>query len=86
MLVLRVWEVDATLQELSFASSPLWLHIHGLPLGRMTRAFALDFGALAGSVLEANFDTSKQVWGMACLRVSVQVDLFQPLLPGFYLD
>lgn len=86
MLVLKAWEVDTTLQELTFTSTPLWLQIHGLPLGHMTKSAALEYGALAGRVLAVDFDDSKKVWGLAFLRVLIQADLSHPVFPGFFLQ
>lgn len=63
--------MDSTLHELSFQSAPLWLQMHGLPLGQMNRASALEYGVLAGRVLDVDFDNKKQVWGSAFLRVLV---------------
>lgn len=86
MLVLKAWEVDTTFQELTFTSTPLWLQIHGLPLGHMTNSAALEYGALAGRVLAVDFDDSKKVWGLTFIRVLIQVNLSHPMFPGFFLQ
>lgn len=49
-LVLKKWDVDATLQEISFTEMQIWLQIHGLPLGLMTRDITMEYGAKAGLV------------------------------------
>lgn len=86
MLVLREWDVDSTLQELSFDMAPLWVQIHGLPLGHMTKTSTLELGLKARKVLEVDFDETKKVWGIAYLRALVMVDLSQPLYLGFPLE
>lgn len=86
LLVLKPWDVNATLQEISFTTMRLWLQIHRLPLGLMTREIALEYGSKASLVQEIDFDLAKKVRGMAFLRVRVLMDLVKPLVVGCYLS
>lgn len=67
LLVLKKWDVEAILQEISFSDIQLWMQIHGLPLGLMTRDRAIEYGAKAGLIQEVDFDKDKKVWGMTFL-------------------
>lgn len=86
LLVLKLWDIKATLQEISFTSMNLWLQIYGLPLCMMTRDGAVEYGEKASSVLEVDFNKAKKVWGMAFLRVLVLVDLVNCLVASCYLQ
>lgn len=73
-------------EEPSFDVAPLWVQIHELPLGRMTKTFSVELSLKAGKVLDVDFDETKKVWGIAYLRVLVLVDLSQPLFLGSFLE
>lgn len=67
MLVLKAWEIGKSFQELAFTTAPIWLEIHGLPLGRMTRTMAVFSTSKAGEVIAVDVRSQLHVWGTSYL-------------------
>ncbi|KAL0295205.1 UNVERIFIED_CONTAM: LINE-1 retrotransposable element O protein [Sesamum radiatum] len=54
------------------------IHIHGLPLGKMTKEIAAFIGNKSGSFKEVDLDSNGEVWGSS-VRVRVAIDITKPL-------
>lgn len=84
-LLLKPWKSGETLSEVDLSSFPLWVQIHGLPMGQTTRAMAFEAASKVRKVLEVDFRSSKELWVTQFIRVKVMVEVDQPLCPGFFL-
>ncbi|KAL0389051.1 UNVERIFIED_CONTAM: hypothetical protein Scaly_0262200 [Sesamum calycinum] len=54
------------------------IHIHGLPLGKMTRDLAAFIGNNLGKFKEVDLDSNGEVWGSS-VRIRASVDITKPL-------
>ncbi|KAL0370752.1 UNVERIFIED_CONTAM: hypothetical protein Sangu_0393300 [Sesamum angustifolium] len=54
------------------------IHIHGLPLGKMTRDLATFIGNNLGKFKEVDLDSNGEVWGSS-VRIRASVDITKPL-------
>ncbi|KAL0432446.1 UNVERIFIED_CONTAM: hypothetical protein Slati_2578900 [Sesamum latifolium] len=54
------------------------IHIHGLPLGKMTRDVAAFIGNKLGKFKEVDLDSNGEVWGSS-VRIRVSIDITKPL-------
>lgn len=86
MLVLKPLDVGKSLHELSFTVAPIWVQIHGLSLGRMTRTTAMDATSKAGEVLDIDFHSQLHVWGAEFLWCQVMLNLLNPLILSYYFE
>ncbi|KAL0451732.1 UNVERIFIED_CONTAM: hypothetical protein Slati_1151300, partial [Sesamum latifolium] len=53
-------------------------HVHGLPLGQMTKEVASFVGNHLGRFIDVDMDNSGHVWGSS-LRIRVSLDVTKPL-------
>lgn len=84
-LILKPWQSSETLSEVDLSSFPLWVQIHGLPMGQTTRAVAFAAASRVGEVVEVDFRSSRKVWVTQIIRVKVLVAVDRPLCSGFFL-
>lgn len=61
MLVLKPWELGNTLKKVILTTAPIWMQIHGLPLGKLTRLMAVEAASKADVVLDVDFRSNLQV-------------------------
>ncbi|KAK4408040.1 hypothetical protein Sango_0385000 [Sesamum angolense] len=54
------------------------IHIHGLPLGRMTKGVAFFIGNKLGKFKEVELDSNGEAWGSS-IRIRVAIDITKPL-------
>ncbi|OMP10820.1 hypothetical protein COLO4_04241 [Corchorus olitorius] len=55
-LVLKEWPKEATLEEIDFTSSKIWVQVHGLPLSYLTKANSMKIGSVFQMVIEMDFE------------------------------
>lgn len=84
-LILKPWKSGETLSEVDLSFFPLWVQIHGLPIGQTTRAMAFEVASKVGNVLEVDFQSPKGLWVTQFIKVKVMVEVDRPLCPGFFL-
>lgn len=84
-LVLKTWKQGETMHEVDLSTIPLWVQVHGLPMGQTTMKMAEEAASWIGEVVDVDFRLSKVVWVTQFIRVKVLLDLSQPLPPGFML-
>lgn len=48
--------------EVDLSTIPLWVQVHGLPMGQTTKKMAEDGASRIGEVVEVDFRSSKVVW------------------------
>lgn len=61
-LVLKVWKQGETVHEVDLSTIPLWVQVHGLPMGQTTKKMVEDGANRIGEVVEVDFRSSKVVW------------------------
>lgn len=76
---------DETVQEVDLSTFPVWVQVHGIPMGQATKGMAEMAARRLGEVLEVDFRSQKAVWITQFIRVKVLLDILQPLSPGFFL-
>ncbi|XP_042969013.1 uncharacterized protein LOC122301685 [Carya illinoinensis] len=67
--------------EMVFDKEPMWVQMHNIPLGGMTRRVGRNIGELVGEVLEVDVDKEGVGWG-PYLRVNISVNITKPLMRG----
>lgn len=83
ILVLKPCITGATVSDLKLDCAPIWVQIHGFPMGCITRSLASVAGAKIGEVLEVDFRTQHRVLIGQFVPVKVLFDTTLPLIPGF---
>ncbi|KAL0406171.1 UNVERIFIED_CONTAM: hypothetical protein Slati_3931000 [Sesamum latifolium] len=67
---------DPNLVELNFCN--FHIHIHGLPMGKMTKEVASFIGNRLGKFREVDLDNTGEVWGSS-VRIRAAIDITKPL-------
>jgi hypothetical protein len=75
LLILNELDGKTHPSQLEFTTSPIWVQIHGMPLGCMNRAMGMKIGGSMGMVEEVAIAEDGVGWGR-CLRVKVSMGLF----------
>lgn len=73
------------MQEADLSSFPVWVQVHGLPMGHTTRQGTESAARRIGEVLEVDFRSYRSVWVTQFIRVRVRLLISQPLSLGFFL-
>lgn len=79
LLILNPLKEDGVIFDMEFEHCPFWVQIHGLPLGKMTRANAETIGKRFGKLLAVETSTDGMLLGRSFLRVRVAVKITDPL-------
>lgn len=75
---------ELSMNELSFRFSPFWIQIHNIPLNRMNRENAEQFGNFIGTFLQVDKGTmEKKLRGY--LRIQVKLDVTQSLKTDIFI-
>ncbi|PWA82942.1 hypothetical protein CTI12_AA174550 [Artemisia annua] len=82
-LTLASWNPDQTLDDIEFNRGMFWVQAHGIPFGRMTKAYAIELASKIGSLVELDCVGEGLQLNRPFLRFRVAVDLNAPLCPGF---
>ncbi|KAK4433258.1 hypothetical protein Salat_1088100 [Sesamum alatum] len=78
LLVLRTIEADDNPLRIDLNWSDFHIHIHDLPLNRMTKEIAAFIGNQLGIFRDVDLDKGGQGWGSS-LRIRVSLDITKPL-------
>ncbi|XP_073353636.1 uncharacterized protein [Aegilops tauschii subsp. strangulata] len=81
LLVVEDFDPAKTLNEYEFKKIPIWVRLHGIPMGSMYRESGEAIGKEIGEVLDVDVDEC----GMAAgefMRVKVRLDITKPLMRG----
>lgn len=83
-LLLKPLSPGETVHEVDLASFPVWVQVHGLPMGQSTKLMEETAARRAGKVVEVDFRSNKEVWVTQFIRVKVLIQVSQPLVSGFF--
>lgn len=64
--------------RMDFSFSPMWVQIHDMLLGCMSRGIGAKIGSILGNVEDVAVPADDVGWGCS-LRVRVSLNLYQPL-------
>ncbi|OMO73272.1 hypothetical protein CCACVL1_17357 [Corchorus capsularis] len=86
-IMLKEWPEEATLEEIDFTSSEIWVQVHGLPFSYLTRENAIKIGSMFPRLVELDFEPDEQIRWNGFLRMKVQFkfNVEDPLKTGFNL-
>ncbi|CAI9116178.1 OLC1v1017262C1 [Oldenlandia corymbosa var. corymbosa] len=79
LLILSEDTADVIAKRQVFTHSPLWIQLHGLPVGLMSKKFAATAGDNIGQFIEVYCDSEGSYIGRF-LRIKVSVDIRLPLM------
>ncbi|XP_042972845.1 uncharacterized protein LOC122304652 [Carya illinoinensis] len=68
-------------KDIVFDTETMWIQLHNIPLGGMTRTVGVKIGSSVGEVLEVDVDEEEIGWG-PCLHVQIKVNITKPLMRG----
>lgn len=85
LLVLKEWNLGDTLNEISFTSVAIWIQVHGLPLGSITKEIVVSAGHRVGEVMEVDYRSANRSWAAMYVRVLVLLNVSPPLVPSFLM-
>jgi hypothetical protein len=84
LLTLQQWSPSATLGELMLKRFPFWIQVHGLPLANLTVRNAIVIGKGLGNLIKVDDACAVGQTFRSYLRMLAEVDVFEPLKPGFH--
>lgn len=82
-LVLKVWEAERALEEISFQYSTFILHIHGLPPVFVHEGTAEEIGKRIG-IIDQSSITKRCIVANRFLRIKIDLDVTKPIPAGFF--
>ncbi|KAL5553670.1 hypothetical protein UlMin_041071 [Ulmus minor] len=83
VIIIKEWDPNVSLNKISFATTPIWVQFHGIPLAFMTKENMWKIGEKAGGALQVKITEQSKWKPMVRAQLSVMVN--NPLFPGFYL-
>ncbi|XVF17350.1 hypothetical protein REPUB_Repub10bG0113400 [Reevesia pubescens] len=84
-LILKNRPDEATLEEIDFSTSKIWVQVHSLPMAFMTRSNVEKIASMFPKMLELDCDEGKVVMWNNVMRMKVLFRVDEPLKIGFYL-
>ncbi|KAL0356430.1 UNVERIFIED_CONTAM: hypothetical protein Sradi_4089900 [Sesamum radiatum] len=78
LLVLDPVEAEDDPKLVDLSCCDFHIHVHGLPLGKMTKEIASFIGNKLGQFKEVDLDSKGDVWGSS-VRIRVSIDITKPL-------
>lgn len=85
ILSLQTWNPDVAVAEIDFSSVPIWVQIHGLPLGAMTVPNATKIMKLVGEIMEIENPLWEGVLTRSFMRVRINFNTLKPLPTGCWV-
>ena len=83
LLVVAIFDGSKTLDEIEFASIPIWVRVANLPMGLMNRSTAQAIGDEVGKFLEMEDEAEPdEIVVGHVLRLKVRLDIHKPLMRG----
>lgn len=87
LLVVADYDGSKTLDEIEFASIPIWVRVANLPMGLMNRSTAQAIGDEIGAFMELEAEAEQdEVLAGRFLHVKMRLDIRKPLMRGVTLD
>ena len=83
IVIVKEWDVTTPIRSISFNTTPIWVHVHGIPPASMSKENIWKIGENAGTVLEV--DINEHTKWKPFVRVQLDIMVSRPLFPGFYL-
>ena len=84
-MVLKRWSPDLTWQEVDFSTSSIWVQVHVLPTLWRTEENLRKIGSRVGAALEVKLIGEPGGMWRKFIRLRVEMDLSNPLIPGVFL-
>jgi hypothetical protein len=81
LLILNEFDAKTPPSQMDFSFSPIWIQIHDMPLGCMSKGVGFKIGESMGKVEEVAIAADDVGWGKY-LRVRVAINLYKPLERG----
>lgn len=85
LLILQNLMNGVAIPDQIFTHSPFWVQIHGLPVGKMTKASALTLGNRFPKLLAVESSPDGLLLGRSFIRIRAEVEISKPLPKGFWL-
>lgn len=85
ILSLQPWNPEVAASEIDFTNIPLWVQIHGLPLGATTVVNATKMMKLVGEILEIEDPMVEGVLLRSFMRARINFDTLKPIPTGYWV-
>ncbi|XP_042953554.1 uncharacterized protein LOC122290084 [Carya illinoinensis] len=85
LVCLNTFDGRSAPKNIEFTKKFLWIQLHNLPFGGMTREVGMQIGGLMGDVVKADVNGEGIGWG-PYLRVKVAINIHHPLMRGINLN
>jgi hypothetical protein len=83
VIILKLWNPQATLGEHVLNKATFWIQVHGLPLINMITKLAISIGKGLGNLLKVEDLSGASTTFKSYLRILVEINVANPLKPGF---
>ena len=83
MIILKLWNPQATLGELILNKATFYIQVHDLPVINMTTKLAISIGKVLGNLLKVDDLSGARATFKSYFRILVEIDMANPLKPGF---
>jgi hypothetical protein len=80
---LKYWDNASTYSDTDFSTGAFWVQVHGLPLDMTSEKDAHSIGSCFGDLLKIDYADSGLLCRKSFIRLRVQINLMDPLAPGF---
>lgn len=80
-LVLKPWCQGETVHEVDLSKIPIWVQVHGLPLGQNTRQRVEWAARKIGEVMEVDFRSQRSVWVAQYTKAKVFAGYYSTFVP-----
>jgi hypothetical protein len=85
LLVLEEFDPSKTMEDYSFTTIPIWIRVHKMPLGMMSRKNGVLIGDRVGEFMEMDGVEDGMAVGKY-LRIKVRLDITTPLMRGTMME
>ncbi|PWA86638.1 hypothetical protein CTI12_AA135010 [Artemisia annua] len=85
-LILRPWNPNVHITKIDFAHETFWVQTHGLPFGKLTKAYAIEISPKVGTLVKVDFNDEGFQFDRSYLHFRAKVNFRKPLCPGFSLQ
>ncbi|XVF29133.1 hypothetical protein REPUB_Repub15cG0093300 [Reevesia pubescens] len=84
-MILKEWPSEATVEEIDFSTTEMWLQIHNVPLAYLTISNVDKIAMVFHGLVELDFENDKGIKWNGFLRMDVVIKVDEPLKVGFSL-
>ncbi|XVF30367.1 hypothetical protein REPUB_Repub16aG0051300 [Reevesia pubescens] len=84
-LILKDWPMEASIEEIDFSTSEIWIQIHNMPITFLTKQNVVLIASIFSKLIMVDFEEGQNIIWNGILRMKVALKVDEPLKRGFTL-